>query len=98
MGPTIRHGPHHGAQRSTMTAGAALASTSKVLSVALTSHGRTLPQLPQCGAPRSLGRIRLLLPQLVHTSVETGPVAGFGGAGSGLGEASVIEFRLRGYA
>ena len=47
IGLTIRHGPHHGAQRSTTTVGAAFASTSNVDSSASTTHGSGLPQVPQ---------------------------------------------------
>src|SRR5262245_13294413 len=72
IGPTTRHGPHHGAQRSTMTAGAALASASNDSSVALTSQGRTVLQLPQCGAPFSDGRILFFLPQFGQVRIETG--------------------------
>src|SRR4029079_16150461 len=74
MGLTNRHGPHHGAQRSTSTGGAAFASTSNVASVAFTTHGNGLPHLPQCGAPRGAGRIVFFVPQFAHTSVEIGPL------------------------
>lgn len=92
MGPTIRHGPHHGAQRSTTTAGAALASMSNVSSVAFTSHGRTLAQLPQCGAPRALGRILFFLPQFGQVRIDIGPadLAELEDGGAGVGLASVI--------
>ena len=70
----MRHGPHHGAQRSTTTAGAASASTSNVWSVASTNHGSGLPQLPQCGAPLALGRILFFLPQLAQVRMLSGPV------------------------
>ena len=49
-------------------------------SVALTSQGRGLPQLPQCGAPTSLGRILFFRPQLGHTRIDSGPV-GFAAPG-----------------
>src|SRR4051794_21730093 len=57
IGETKRHGPHHGAHRSTTTETAARDSTGKVASVASTTHGSAAPQLPQNGVPRSLGRI-----------------------------------------
>jgi hypothetical protein len=34
-----------------------------------------LPHVPQCGAPRSLGAIRLRAPQLAHVRIEIGPRA-----------------------
>ena len=73
IGPTNRHGPHHGAHRSTTTATDDRASMSKVASVALTSHGSGLPHEPQCGAPRSLGLIVLRVPQFAQTRIDCGP-------------------------
>src|SRR4029079_15564611 len=73
IGLTMRHGPHHGAQRSITTVGEAFASISKVDSSASTTHGSGLPHVPQCGAPRALGRIRVTAPQFVRVSRETGP-------------------------
>src|SRR5438045_9314948 len=91
IGLTKRHGPHHGAQRSTTTAGAAFASTSNVESVASTTHGRIVWHLPQNGAPRSLGPIRFFAPQFGHSRTEIGPgperVAPGGGACSCTGGA-----------
>ena len=74
MGLTNRHGPHHGAQRSTTTETAAWASTSNVASVASTSQGSRSPHLPQVGTPLGLGRIRFRAPQFLQVSVDCGPM------------------------
>ena len=72
IGDTNRHGPHQGAQRSTTTVGAAFVSTSNVDSFASTTQARGLPQLPQWGAPRSLGPMRFFAPQLAQVRIEIG--------------------------
>src|SRR5437879_5872171 len=80
IGDTKRQGPHHGAHRSTRTVAVVCASISNVASVASTTHGSGLPQVPQCGAPRGLGRIVLRAPQLAQTMIETGPELRFDSA------------------
>ena len=72
IGLTKRHGPHHGAHRSTTTVGAAFVSTSNVDSFASTTQASGLPHLPQCGAPRSLGPMRFFALQLAHVKIEIG--------------------------
>src|SRR4051794_17146363 len=72
MGETKRHGPHHGAHRSTTTETEAFDSTGKVASVASTTQGRAVPQLPQNGVPRSLGRILFDFEQLGQVISVTG--------------------------
>src|ERR1700674_1446227 len=63
-GDTIRHGPHHGAQKSTST-GSVLCSTTAGYSASplSVSHGKVWPQLPQCRTPAAAGGTRFILPQ-----------------------------------
>src|ERR1700736_4376407 len=63
-GDTIRHGPHHGAEKSTST-GSVLCSTTAGYSASplSVSHGKVWPQLPQCGTPPAAGGTRFILPQ-----------------------------------
>ena len=64
IGDTMRHGPHQGAQKSTMT-GSELCSTTagKSDSPLSVNQGKVAPQLPQCGMPLAAGRTRFILPQ-----------------------------------
>ena len=63
-GPTIRHGPHHGAHRSTRTGTRAASATSaKSASPADTNHGSGALHWPQRGTPTAAGGTRLRFPQ-----------------------------------
>ena len=63
-GETMRHGPHHGAQKSTSTGTDALISSSKLSGAASTIQGRSVWQTLQRGTPDGLGRTRFFVPQL----------------------------------
>ena len=66
------------------------ASTSNVASVASTTHGRGLPQVPQCGDPRGSGG-SILAPQFGQTRIERSPA---GAAGRAVVADSVAISRL----
>ncbi len=79
-GPTRRHGPHHGAQRSTTTGRVDRSmSRSKSDAVASVSHGRSVLQPAHRGLPRVTIGTRLVRPQAGQTIsclvVTTLPVA-----------------------
>ena len=66
-GETIRHGPHHGAHRSTSTGVVARSTTaSKVESVASVSHGRGALHAAQAGLPDAEAGTRFFVPQDGH--------------------------------
>jgi len=67
----MRHGPHHGAHRSTTTGTDAVASASKSPASASTSHGSIVLQRAQRGAPRATSPTRLRAPQLGHVKIAT---------------------------
>src|SRR3954447_23751545 len=68
-GETIRHGPHHGAQKSIRTGTEAVISASKLSLSASTIQGSSVPQTAQRGTPSAAGRSRWRLPQLGHLTV-----------------------------
>src|SRR5579862_1645711 len=68
-GPTIRHGPHHGAHRSTRTGRALSAAASNVVSSASTSQGRGSWHFAQRGEPAAAVGTRLRLPQPVQATM-----------------------------
>src|ERR1700736_441035 len=68
-GDTMRHGPHHGAQKSTSTGTEAFSSSSNVSRLASTIQGRRVWQTPQRGTPDWLARTRFFLPQLGHATI-----------------------------
>src|SRR6266540_2917829 len=69
-GLTARHGPHHGAHRSTSTAGAAFSATSvKSRSPASTIHGSGPWQLPHRGRPSAAAGTRFCFPHRGQVTV-----------------------------
>src|SRR5688500_10543023 len=68
-GLTIRHGPHHGAQKSTSTGTDARISSSKEPLSASTIHGRSVWQTAHRGTPSARGRRRFFLPQFGQVTV-----------------------------
>src|SRR5919108_769360 len=58
-GAIIRHGPHHGAHRSTTTGTEALASASNEVVSAATSHGSITLHFAHRGTPRGTAPTRL---------------------------------------
>src|SRR4029079_6249913 len=72
-GLTIRHGPHHGAHRSTRTGSVASSATAaKSSSVASTIHGSGWWQLLQRATPRAAFGTRFLRPQFGQTTTLAG--------------------------
>src|SRR3954447_15794964 len=74
-GETIRHGPHHGAQKSTRTGMVAWIAESNVCASASAIHGSGWWQLPQRGTPSAETGTRLRLPQLGQTTIGAVAVA-----------------------
>src|SRR3954449_5662351 len=68
-GETIRHGPHHGAQKSTRTGTDATISSSKPAASVSTIHGRTVLHTLQRGTPADVARTRFFVPQLGHVTI-----------------------------
>src|SRR3954471_11578930 len=68
-GETMRHGAHHGAQKSTKTGTDATISESKLPASASTIHGSGVWQTLQRGTPSGWERIRLRVAQLVHVTI-----------------------------
>lgn len=63
-GETMRHGPHHGAHRSTRTGTFACRTTlSNVPSVASVSHGNAALQEAHTGLPLAVAGTRFFVPQ-----------------------------------
>jgi hypothetical protein len=60
----MRHGPHHGAQKSTSTGTDEVISCSNVSAPASTIHGSSVSQALQRGTPDGLARTRFFVPQL----------------------------------
>jgi hypothetical protein len=59
----MRHGPHHGAQKSTSTGTEDLVSSSKESGPASTIQGRSVWHALQRGTPDALGRTRFFVAQ-----------------------------------
>jgi hypothetical protein len=59
----MRHGAHHGAQKSTKTGTEATISVSKLSASASTTHGSAAWQTLQRGTPVGWERMRLRVPQ-----------------------------------
>lgn len=69
-GLTMRHGPHHGAHRSTTTGIVAFSTTSwNSLSAASTIQGNHAPQLPHLGTPLADAGTRFLFPHVSHRTM-----------------------------
>src|ERR687888_575749 len=68
-GETMRHGPHHGAQKSTTTGTDALVSVANDWRSAATNHGSFVPHAAHWGTPSAVGRTRLRLPQLGQVTI-----------------------------
>src|SRR3954463_1320495 len=68
-GETMRHGAHHGAQKSTKTGTEATISVSKLSASASTTHGSAWWQTLQRGTPVGCERMRLRVPQLGHVTI-----------------------------
>src|SRR4051812_21158688 len=86
-GETIRHGPHHGAQKSMRTGIEARISSSNVADVASTAHGSALWQFPHRGMPSTPRAMRFLRPQCgqLTTTVAAGMARGSApGAGAAV--------------
>jgi hypothetical protein len=63
----MRHGPHHGAQKSTSTGADEVISSSKDACVASTIHGSSVWHTLHRGTPDAVGRTRFFVPQLGQT-------------------------------
>ena len=71
-GLTVRHGPHHGAQKSTSTGtDAPCTRSAKFASPASTTHGSAAWQLPHFVVPAASPRTRLRRPQLGHLVISS---------------------------
>src|SRR3954465_13580615 len=68
-GETMRHGAHHGAQKSTKTGTEATISVSKLSASASTTHGSAWWQTLQRGTPVVKIRMRLRVPQLGQVTI-----------------------------
>src|SRR6188472_3824208 len=68
-GETMRHGPHHGAQKSTTTGTDAFVSVANDSRSASTSQGSFVPHAAHWGTPSAVGRTRLRLPQLGQVTI-----------------------------
>src|SRR3954451_21492587 len=75
IGETIRHGPHHGAQKSTRTGTAAWIAASNVSRWAPAIHGSGLWQFPHRGTPSAATGTRLRFPQCSQVTIAARSVA-----------------------
>src|SRR4051812_40080673 len=103
IGETIRHGPHHGAQKSTRTGTAAWIAASNVSRSASAIHGSGLWQFPHRGTPSAATGTRLRFPQcsqvtIAARSVAIGSTRPSGGGGRALGVPGVGRVTVAGAA
>ena len=77
-GAIIRHGPHHGAHRSTTTKALVSIAAAKSVSPASTSQGRLVLHLAQRGWPPAATGRRFFVPQDGHatTGLAMAPIVG----------------------
>src|SRR4051794_35757021 len=69
IGETMRHGPHHGAQKSTRTGIVAWIAASNVSRSASAIHGSALWQFPHRGTPSAATGTRLRFPQCSQVTI-----------------------------
>src|SRR4051795_5832401 len=75
IGETIRHGPHHGAQKSTRTGTAAWIAAANVSRAGAAIHGSGLWQFPHRGTPSAATGTRLRFPQCSQVTIAARAVA-----------------------
>src|SRR4051812_4382811 len=95
IGLTIRHGPHHAAQKSTSTGIAASIAASKLLESAFTIHGSTVWQTLQRGTPDAATGTRLRVRQLVQAMIATSAIPSPSAAGRALLELGLLAALVR---
>src|SRR3954463_16595590 len=72
----MRHGAHHGAQKSTKTGTEATISVSKLWASASTTHGSAVWQTLQRGTPVGCERIRWRVPKFGHVTMVPPAISG----------------------
>src|SRR3954447_11003161 len=103
IGETIRHGPHHGAQKSTRTGIVAWIAASNVSRSASRIQGSGLWQCPHRGTPSAATGTRLRFPQCSQVTIAAWAVAigssrPSGGGGRALGVPGLARAAVAGAA